>query len=200
MPADPRIDNKEMVFHGGNVLWVNSHIQEIPENGADAAHLMAVHGDTVLSGASCGQRSWLWSLCGSHGWEGNWYARPEESQKHVAMSELKHYLRFFNKYRLFDVDIVAEQMGPGLVRLNLTSSFGNFLIIQTVTPIAPLLQRVTHRVFASRQLFLHSKILVYAETVMVRGIVLINQKDIQDVFRLIHRSSGTSRCGTTSST
>lgn len=99
-----------MVFHGGNVLWVNSHIQEIPENGADAAHLMAVHGDTVLSGASCGQRSWMWSLCGSHGWEGNWYAKPEDSHRHVAISELKHYLRFFNKYRLFDVDIVAEQV------------------------------------------------------------------------------------------
>lgn len=69
-------------------------------------------------------------------------------------------------------------MGPGLVRLNLTSSFGNFLILQTVTPIAPLLQRVTHRVFAARQLFLHSKILVYAETVMVKEIVLINQKVI----------------------
>lgn len=110
MPVDARIENKEMVFHGGNVLWVNCHIQEIPENGADAAHLMAVHGDTVLSGASTGPRSWLWSLCGSHGWEANWRQKTEDSQKHVAYSELKHYLRFFNKYRLFDVDIVAEQV------------------------------------------------------------------------------------------
>lgn len=110
LPIEERIETGEMVYHGGNVLFVNSHIQEIPENGADAAHLMAVHGDTVLAGSSCGPRSWLWNLCGSHGWEGNWRQRMEESQKHVALSELKQYLRFFNKYRLFDVDIVAEQV------------------------------------------------------------------------------------------
>lgn len=109
LPTDDRI-GQEMVYHGGNVLYVNSHIQDIPENGADAAHLMAVHGDTVLAGPSCGQRSWLWNLCGSHGWEGNWRQKTEESQKHVALSELKQYLRFFNKYRLFEVDIVAEQV------------------------------------------------------------------------------------------
>lgn len=107
---DPRIENREIVYQGGNELWVNSHIQEIPENGADAAHLMAVHGDTVFSGATCGPRNWLWSVfCGSHGWEGNWRQKPGDDQRHVALSELKHYLRFF-KYRIFDVDIVAEQV------------------------------------------------------------------------------------------
>lgn len=113
LPSDPRIDSKEMVYHGGNILWVNSHIQEIPENGADAAHLMAVHGDTVFSGAHCGRRNWLWSLCGSHGWEANWRQKSEENQKHVALSEIQHYLRFFNKYRMFDVNIVAEQVRKG---------------------------------------------------------------------------------------
>ena len=109
LPYDPRIGD-EMVFHGGNVLWVNCHIQEIPENGADAAHLASVHGDTVLSGGETGQRSSLWSLCGDHGWEANWRQHPDSALKHIAFSELKHYLRFFNKYRIFDVDIVAEQV------------------------------------------------------------------------------------------
>lgn len=168
LPVDRRVEDKTMVLQGGNVLWVNCHIQEIPENGADAAHLMAVHGDTVFSGSSTGQRSWLWQLCGSHGWEANWRQNTEESQGHIAYSELKHFLVFFGKYRLFHVDIVAEQLGPGIVRLNLKSSLGDFLILQTVTPITPLLQRVTHRIYARRELFLASKILVFAETVMVR--------------------------------
>lgn len=104
------MENNELVYQGGNVLWVNCHIQEIPENGADAAHLLSVHGDNVFSGACTGQRSFLWKLFGSHGWEANWRHRTEESHKHIAYSELKTYLKFFDKFRFFDVDIVAEQV------------------------------------------------------------------------------------------
>lgn len=128
---------------------------------------MAVHSDTVLSGGETGHRNWLWSLCGSHGWEATWRQDDSENKRHIAYSQLKQYLRFFNKYRLFDVDVLAEQIGPGIVMLHLNSSIGHFTVVQTVTPVAPLLQRVNHRFYAKRELFLPAKLLVYGETIMV---------------------------------
>lgn len=34
IPVVPEIENNEWVFHGKNEFLVNSHIQDIPENGA----------------------------------------------------------------------------------------------------------------------------------------------------------------------
>lgn len=44
--------SKEFVYHGRNEFYVNCHIQEIPENGADLAHFSAVHSFSVLAGGN----------------------------------------------------------------------------------------------------------------------------------------------------
>lgn len=51
IPAVPEVENGNWVYHGRNEYFVNCHIQEIPENGADPAHLQAVHGPSIAAGS-----------------------------------------------------------------------------------------------------------------------------------------------------
>lgn len=54
-------------FHGKNEFMINSHIQDIPENGADNAHLEAVHGPSILTGSDVRFSRTKFSI-GSHVW------------------------------------------------------------------------------------------------------------------------------------
>lgn len=65
----------------------------------------------------------------------------------------------------------AVQVGPGLVIMALSHAFlGKGLIIQTVTPLEPLLQHVVHQIYYPRNIpsFL-AKLVLWAEGVQVRG-------------------------------
>lgn len=46
------------------------------------------------------------------------------------------------------------QLGPGIVLMKFETIFGKGILIQNVTPLEPLLQRVTHR-FYSASTFIH---------------------------------------------
>lgn len=50
IPIIQEIETGEWIFQGRNEYYVNCHIQEIPENGADVSHLNAVHGPSIVSG------------------------------------------------------------------------------------------------------------------------------------------------------
>jgi cholesterol 7-desaturase len=51
LPSIKEIDDGDWVYHGRNSFEINCHIQEIPENGADVAHLAAVHGPNMFAGS-----------------------------------------------------------------------------------------------------------------------------------------------------
>lgn len=55
------------VYHGHNEFYINCHIQEIPENGADIAHFNAIHKKNFING-SWAQKKRLFGL-GSHHWK-----------------------------------------------------------------------------------------------------------------------------------
>ena len=44
------VEDGSWVYQGRNEYHVNCHIQDIPENGADVAHLNAVHGASIITG------------------------------------------------------------------------------------------------------------------------------------------------------
>lgn len=50
IPVIEEIESGQWSFQGRNEYYINCHIQEIPENGADVSHLNAVHGPSILSG------------------------------------------------------------------------------------------------------------------------------------------------------
>jgi cholesterol 7-desaturase len=82
----PEMDLSGMILHGTNEFIINSHVQDIPENGADngnyllrkfssevnlnfSAHLSTVHGPSVTTGDDIrSTRSSCLSI-GTHIWE-----------------------------------------------------------------------------------------------------------------------------------
>lgn len=51
IPVVREVEDGSWVYHGRNEYFVKCHIQEIPENGADPAHLQAVHGPSIAAGS-----------------------------------------------------------------------------------------------------------------------------------------------------
>lgn len=67
--------------------------------------------------------------------------------------------------------VFSVQVGPGLVMMALSHAFlGKGLIIQTVTPLEPLLQHVVHQIYFPRNVpSFVAKLILWAERVQVRG-------------------------------
>lgn len=96
-----------------------------------------------------------------------WQTNPDETKYHIALLSLTHAIRFFNKFNFGNIDVKVEQIGPSYVRLFLQTSYGPLVILQTVTPMEPLVQRVFHRFYAPRSLSWFMKFAIVAESIMV---------------------------------
>ncbi|XP_033245607.1 cholesterol 7-desaturase isoform X5 [Drosophila miranda] len=70
------------------------------------------------------------------------------------------------------------KIGPSYVYLTMNSStFGQIQILQTITPIEPLLQKVVHRFYGPRWLGPLLKVFIYGESIMFeRDINMWNHK------------------------
>lgn len=73
--------------------------------------------------------------------------------------------RYTNNLRLKSF---VFQIGPGLVRLRMQTPIGPFLFSQSVTPIGPLLQKVTHRLYSPTYNAFAAYPLILSEGKMVR--------------------------------
>lgn len=65
------------------------------------------------------------------------------------------------------------QIGPGLVVLNFQTSLGPLKLIQVVTPVEPLIQKVVHRIYCPSYMSLYASIVLFMESVMVRFIEIV---------------------------
>lgn len=184
-PSEANSRNKtgSWLFRGRSDYKVNAHIQEIPENGADVAHLAHLHGPSLLLGSSlqtvshkC-QESDRFSVVenGSapllrHHWWVKWTS-PElddEESRHMAVAKLRQHFRLFGRFSFFHTVVEAQQIGPGLVHLFIETGVGKCVFIQTVTPVEPLVQRVVHRLYSEpRFITPAAKLLLWGESVMV---------------------------------
>lgn len=88
---------------------------------------------------------------------------------HIAKMDLVHSFRIFNKFEMGKIDVRAYQIGPGYVQLMMNTSMGPFVVLQTVTPIEPLVQKVIHRFYAPRSMWnaIFQKFAILAESIMV---------------------------------
>lgn len=175
-PQIPEIAAKKWFYGGRSEYRVNAHIQEIPENGSDVAHLECLHGPSILYGSDLKATLNGKSVNGfapfmQHHWSVNWETDPEE--KHVAVSRLHHEIRIFGRLSCISVDVEARQIGPGLVYLTFTSPlFGRCILFETVTPVEPMVQRVLHRLYAPLSMMGPlAKFIVWGEAVQVCQIV-----------------------------
>ncbi|TRY95146.1 hypothetical protein DNTS_003854 [Danionella cerebrum] len=126
VPEQSQITCGDWVYRGRTEHFINAHIEEIPENAADIAHLAHLHTPGIVE----------------------W--KPEsEPNKHCSQMLVKHALTVFGRHwPLLDLDVLARQVGPGLVFLLFEHRFlGRGMMMHCVTPVEPLLQCVSHTIF-----------------------------------------------------
>ncbi|KAJ4449081.1 hypothetical protein ANN_00476 [Periplaneta americana] len=175
----PQIESGEWKYRGRNEFLINSHIEEIPENGGDVAHLNAIHAPNVMAGSDLRFIERLVFSFARHVWSAQW--QPCADAPYQATMHLHHEVRLFNKVPVVNMDVRAEQIGPAYVELHLKSSFGTMTILQTVTPVEPLLQKLVHRIYCPPLLSLFATFTLYAESIMVeRDIMVWNHKKYID--------------------
>ena len=83
--------------------------------------------------------------------------------KHQATVQLQHNLVLFNKISTLQLNVTGKQVGPGYVELYVDSAFGRLCIIQTVTPIQPMVQQVIHTCYAPRLISPFVKVVFFGE-------------------------------------
>jgi len=132
-------DFHKMWYQGKTQHIVSCHIQEIPENGTDFQHFHFLHTPFVLK---C-----LWMV--KHVWKATWVQSPAPNG-HLADMTVCSEISMWGFKLPISFNVVITQIGPGLVHLNIILPMGNVLIVETVTPIGPLLQNTSHICYASR--------------------------------------------------
>ncbi|CAI2354454.1 unnamed protein product [Caenorhabditis sp. 36 PRJEB53466] len=153
IPEIPHVADGIWPLGGRTEHEVMCHIQEIPENGADIAHLNYLHKSAppVTKGSDI-IRTDLSELqpAVQHVWDGKWEVRSEE-EKHCGVMHLNQYMTLWGfKLPLTGSRLIAEQHGPGIVHMLFDFGiWGKGVVFQTVTPEEPLLQRVRFRIFSN---------------------------------------------------
>lgn len=176
-PEMKEITNGEWTYRGRTEHIVNAHIEEIPENGADIAHLPQVHGPSMTSGVDL---RYIYNTLHSflkHKWLANW--EQDETEKHVGTLTIVHSLRIFGfRVGILDLKVEARQIGPGFVYMTFNSIFGKGAFIHSLTPIEPLTQRMIHHVYFQRFTpTIIAKFFMLAEALQVeRDIMIWNNK------------------------
>ncbi|KZC11276.1 hypothetical protein WN55_02367, partial [Dufourea novaeangliae] len=175
---------------------------EIAENGADTAHLSAVHGPTVFSNfvhplSMIARHSWTndgWtphsSLTESKRSNGE-NENDTEDLNHRAYTTLRHSLVLFERYKLWHVDVHVQQIGPGYVEMMMDTFFGRLCILQTVTPMEPLLQKVVHVIYGPPLLSPYALLIFIGETLMFeRDVAIWNRKKFEKQPLLVKEEKG----------
>ncbi|KAG8539925.1 hypothetical protein GDO81_020114 [Engystomops pustulosus] len=179
VPEQEEITSKEWIYRGRTEHYINAHIEEIPENAADIAHLAFLHEPGLLSGVDLRYtKSGIWDFF-KHTWKVRWEPEPPPN-KHCSQMFVQHASLVFGKhFSLLDVDVVARQVGPGIVLLQFCHSFlGRGMIVHCVTPVEPLLQRVSHSIYYQRNIpAIVPKFILKAECIQFeRDVMIWNNK------------------------
>jgi len=144
-------------------------LQEIPENGPDVAHLNVVHKDIINPFESFLNLKFL-----KHVWNAQWKANPSDSERPFeAVLTLKHHIILLGTFALFEINVKAYQIGPGMTLMFFKTWFGDGVLVQTTTPKEPLLQTVKHHFYSSPSL-IHplGKLILYGEACQVGQLII----------------------------
>lgn len=172
------IQSGQWTYGGRTEHYVNAHIEEVPENGADVQHLYNVHTPFMSAGVDL-RYMWskLWSFA-CHVWGAKWEAQKAPNE-HIGVLSLTHELRMFGKtITPINLKVEANQIGPGIVYLYFDSFFGRGVYIQSLLPVEPLVQKLVHNVYLDWKLpTLLAKFLMVSEAIQVeRDIMIWNNK------------------------
>eukprot|EP01087_Luapelamoeba_hula_P024952 TRINITY_DN967_c0_g1_i2.p1 TRINITY_DN967_c0_g1~~TRINITY_DN967_c0_g1_i2.p1 ORF type:complete len:558 (-),score=66.63 TRINITY_DN967_c0_g1_i2:156-1829(-) len=138
VPEIKGVSDGSWYHHGDSSHTVRAHLQEIPENGADTAHLNYLHVPFVIPIP-------LIDVFFTHYWDATW--EPGTGiESHLAHIHVRHGVKLFGwKIPNSEIDVNITQVGPSIVHLTFNTPVGRVLIVETVTPVQALLQRATHQ-------------------------------------------------------
>merc|ERR1719228_1559742 len=99
-------------------------------------------------------------------------------QSHMARVCLTHTMKWFQSFDLFTLKIEAYQIGPATVHLYFKSFMGSGVMIQSVLPVQPLVQKLVHVFYTERRwLAPYAKLVLLGESIHVeRDIRIWNSK------------------------
>ncbi|RWS13098.1 cholesterol 7-desaturase-like protein [Dinothrombium tinctorium] len=147
--------------------------KDIPENGADVAHLKELHPPAI------------------HEFINTWNPSPPP-EIHKASMQMQVVTYFF-KIPIITMNMNVEQIGPALVHLYVKSFAGiEGVITQHVVPVKPFEQKVIHRVYFNRGILgkLFAKFVVIGESIMFeRDIRIWREKKYLSNPRLVKEDS-----------
>src|SRR4051812_20700972 len=89
VPPIKQISDGSFRFHGSSTHYVRAHIQEIPENGADTAHLNWLHLPIVFDYP-------IVRKLFQHTWSATW-EEGKGIEQHLAHIKLRHGVLFVGK-------------------------------------------------------------------------------------------------------
>ncbi|VDD97975.1 unnamed protein product [Enterobius vermicularis] len=143
IPEVGEITTGKWTYKGRTEHQVQCHCQEIPENGADIAHLNYLHLVAANEGSDITKiRLDIQNRRVKHYWNGSWEPQPAP-QQHVGIMHLEEAITFGNwKIPFTAAKLDAIQIGPGIVHMMFDfGSLGKGIVLQHVTPEKPLLQK-----------------------------------------------------------
>jgi hypothetical protein len=127
-------DMSRWKFGGRTEHQIVCHIQEIPENGADTAHLDFLHGGFILDFISAAK----------HTWDASWIPQPHPNT-HIAKIAIDTAVSLYGyKLPVTTVQTRITQVGPAIVQLQFPTPFGSILLQETITPLHSNIQAARH--------------------------------------------------------
>lgn len=137
IPNIDAFDSNNYQYVGYSKHEVYTHIQDIPENGADIGHLNYLHSPLF---------SFFKKLGFSYRFSSKWEVMRKK--KHISQIKIIQALYFMNYSIPFTKQYAfVNQYGPGIVVLEFKLSIGKASAIQTVTPIEPMYQILVHTMY-----------------------------------------------------
>ncbi len=177
-PELEEITNRTWKCRGRTEHYINVHIEEVPENGSDLAHLPRIHSPSLVAGVDlryCYSKIWNFA---QHKWTAYWEQEPDPNL-HIGTLTLKHSLCLFGiKLSILDMNVAARQIGPGLAHMTFNSIFGRGAFVHSLTPVEPLVQKVIDQVWCEWYIPpIIPKILLFGEATMIeRDMMIWNNK------------------------
>lgn len=147
LPELQEITDGTWKYKGRTEHYINAHIEEIPENGADVAHLKMVHEPFIAAGADL---TTMWNKCFSwsqHSWSASWQPLPSPDD-HIACMTVSHDLKLFGfSLPFLKILVKAMQIGPGIVYLSIDGSVVKGAYLHILTPVEPMMQKLVHNIY-----------------------------------------------------
>ncbi|CAK8696053.1 unnamed protein product [Clavelina lepadiformis] len=181
LPEISEITNRTYGYVGRIEHHVNTHIQDIPENGSDQAHLGHVHLPHSLAGNELSSQTTSWKKIALHIYEVVCTGSDKDTP-HILNFDLSHVLLLFSRWKFMPILFKVYQIGPGCVHLHFNfSMLFKGVYVHTITPTEPLHQVVIHRCYCNWAMpKWFARIILHCLAVQVdRDVMIWNNKTFQ---------------------